>query len=135
VEASAGVLPALRARAQLGRILSAEDDQPSSTAPNNVAPGPASPVAVLSHDFWQRRFGGDPAVVGKTIWLDARAVPVVGVLAPGVQLPDQDVEVWLPLGLNPAARPTNWHTFGAIARLRPGVTIDQARAELASVSG
>ena len=135
VEASAGVLPALRARAQLGRILSAEDDQPSSTAPNNVAPGPASPVAVLSHDFWQRRFGGDPAVVGKTIWLDARAVPVVGVLAPGVQLPDQDVDVWLPLGLNPAARPTNWHTFGAIARLRPGVTIDQARAELASVSG
>jgi predicted permease len=133
-EASAGVLRALRARPALGRIISESDDQPSSTAPGAVAPGPSTPVAVLSHDFWERRYGGDPKVIGKTMWMDSRAVPIVGVLEPGVQLPDQDVDVWQALGLNPVARATNWHTFGALARLRPGVTLDQAQSELATVS-
>ncbi|HET7622745.1 MAG TPA: ABC transporter permease [Gemmatimonadaceae bacterium] len=134
VQASAGVLRALRARPELGRIISDDDDQPASTAPGSVAPGPSAPVAVLSHDFWARRYGGDPNIIGKTIWMDSRAVPIVGVLEAGVQLPDQDVDVWQALGLNPVARATNWHTFGALARLRPGVTLDQARSELAAIS-
>ncbi|HET7551159.1 MAG TPA: ABC transporter permease [Gemmatimonadaceae bacterium] len=133
-EASAGVLRALRAKAALGRIISEDDDQPASTAPGSVAPGPSAPVAVLSHDFWERRYGGDPNVIGKTMWIDSRAVPIVGVLEQGVQLPDQDVDVWQALGLNPVGRATNWHMFGAIARLRAGATIDQARSELAAVS-
>ena len=133
-EASAGVLRALRARPALGRIFSNEDDQPANTNPGVVAPGPATPIAVLSHDFWERRYGGDPGVIGTTIWIDARAIPIVGVLEAGVQLPDQDIDVWQPLGLNPTARATNWHTFSAMARLRPGVTLDQARSELAAIS-
>ncbi|HEY9517352.1 MAG TPA: ABC transporter permease, partial [Gemmatimonadaceae bacterium] len=102
-EASAGVLRALRARPALGRIISNEDDQPANTNPGVVAPGPATPIAVLSHDFWERRYGGDPGVIGTTIWIDARAIPIVGVLEAGVQLPDQDIDVWQPLGLNPTA--------------------------------
>ena len=132
--ASAGVLHALRARPALGRIISTEDDQPASSQPGAVAPGPASPVAVLSHDFWERRFGGDPGVVGKTITIDSRPIPIVGVLEAGVQLPDQDIDVWQPLGLNPTGRATNWHTFSAIARLRPGATLEQARSELSAIS-
>ena len=131
--ASAGVLRALRARPALGRLITADDDQPSSTAPGQAAPGPASAVAVLSHDFWERRYGGDPSVIGKTIQIDSRTIPIVGVLDAGVQLPAQDIDVWQPLGLNPAAEPVNWHTFSAIARLRPGVTLAQAQAELAAV--
>jgi len=132
-EASVGVLRALRARPALGRIISADDDQPASTAPGSVAPGPSVPVAVLSHDFWERRYGGDRDIIGKTIWIDSRAVPIVGVLEAGVQLPDQAVDVWQALGLNPVAQATNWHTFGALARLRPGATLDQARSELAAI--
>ncbi|HEU6453478.1 MAG TPA: ABC transporter permease, partial [Gemmatimonadaceae bacterium] len=134
VEASVGVLRALRARPALGRIISEDDDRPASTAPGSVAPGPSAPVAVLSHEFWERRYGGDRNVIGKTIWIDSRAVPIVGVLEAGIQLPDQTVDVWQALGLNPVARATNWHTFGALARLRPGATLDQARSELAAIS-
>ena len=133
--ASAGVLRALRARPALGRLITADDDQPASTAPGAVAPGPAAPVAVLSHDFWERRYGGDPGVIGQTIRIDSRSVPIVGVLEAGVQLPDQDIDVWQPMGLNPSARATNWHTFGAMARLRPGVTLAQAQSELAVIGG
>jgi predicted permease len=132
--ASPGVLQALGAKSALGRIITAEDDQPSTVAPRNPAPGPAAPVAVLSHDFWQRRYGGDPRVIGQTITIDGQSIPIVGVLEAGVQLPDRDIDVWRPIGLNPAAPATNWHTFDAIARLRPGVTIDQARSELAAIS-
>lgn len=134
VEASVGVLRALRARPALGRLISEDDDQPASTGPGIVAPGPSVPVAVLSHEFWERRFGGDRDIIGKTIWIDSRAVPIVGVLEEGVQLPDRAVDVWQALGLNPAARATNWHTFGALARLRPGVTLERARSELAAIS-
>jgi predicted permease len=132
--ASPGVLRALDAKPELGRIITADDDQPGAGAPRNPLPGPAAPVAVLSHDFWQRRYGGDPRVIGQTITIDARSMPIVGVLEAGVQLPDRDIDVWQPIGLNPAAPATNWHTFDAIARLRPGVNIDQARSELAAIS-
>ncbi len=132
--ASVGVLRALRARPALGRLITTDDDQPSNSSPGMAAPGPAAPVAVLSHDFWERRYGGDTGVVGKTIWIDSRAVPIVGVLEKGVQLPDQDIDVWEPLGLNPSAQPVNWHSFGALARLRPGVTLEQAQSELAALS-
>jgi predicted permease len=132
--ASPGVLRALDARPELGRVIMADDDQPGTGAPRNPLPGPAAPVAVLSHDFWERRYGGDPRVIGQTITIDARSMPIVGVLQAGVQLPNRDIDVWQPIGLNPAAPATNWHTFDAIARLRHGVTIDQARSELAAIS-
>ncbi len=132
--ASSGVLRALRARPAIGRLITADDDQPATTSTRNPAPGPAAPVAVLSHDFWERRYGGDPRVIGQTIIIDSRSIPIVGVLEAGVQLPDRDIDVWQPLGLNPVAPATNWHVFDAIARLRPGVTLDQAESELAATT-
>ncbi|HEX5435938.1 MAG TPA: ABC transporter permease [Gemmatimonadaceae bacterium] len=133
--ASVGVLSALRARPSLGRLITAQDDRPANTAPTAIGPNPAVMVAVLSHDFWERRYGGDPGIIGQTIWIDSHPVHVVGVLATGVQLPDQQIDVWEPLGLNPSARPTNWHTFSGIGRLAPGASLQQARAELAAVRG
>jgi putative ABC transport system permease protein len=129
---SAGVLSLLRARPLHGRLIGASDDRPAVTAPGVVAPGPAEPVAMLSHDFWVRRFGADPGVVGRTIEVNGAAVPVIGVLEPGFRLPDPGsrVDVWTPLGLNPAAHATNWHSFQGVGRLRDGVTAADAEAEL-----
>ncbi|HET7585924.1 MAG TPA: ABC transporter permease [Gemmatimonadaceae bacterium] len=132
---SATVTPSLfhvlRARAEIGRLLVDADDQPRTTTGQSVLPGPAVPVAVLGYDFWVRRYGADSSVVGRSIDLDGKAVPVVGVLARGLQLPDEKVDVWLALGLDPAAPATNWHQFEAVARLRPGVPLTAVRSEFA----
>ena len=80
--------PLLRVDPLLGRYFSAEED----------APGPAMPVAVLSHGFWQRRFGGDPAVIGNRCWIANRAYTIIGVLPPGFTGPAfRSVDVWLPI--------------------------------------
>jgi len=100
---SASLFDALGARAVVGRLFTAEEDRPG---------GPD--VVVLSHDLWQREYGGDPAVVGSTIMLNLEPREVVGVMAPGFRLPDRRVDVWVPLRLNPAARPVNAHYLAAV---------------------
>jgi putative ABC transport system permease protein len=97
-----------------------------------------APVALLSHDAWQRRLGADPAVLGRTIGLDGRQVAIVGVMPPGFQLP-QDLgierrpELWIPLALDRAN--LNWGSFylSAVGRMRPGVSLDEVRAEVGTV--
>ncbi len=130
VETSASIFHVLGVRPALGRLLNEQDDRPSEVGENAVAPGPAEPVVVLSHDFWVRRYGGDPAIVGRTIQVEGRAMPVVGVLPARAQLPELDADLWLPLGLNPAGRATNWHTLKSIALLRRGATVEAAQREL-----
>lgn len=94
-------------------------------------------VAVLSDRAWRERFGGDPSVVGRTVTLDGRAVEVVGVMGPMVGLPHRDVDVWLPLRLDPADRGQTWfrraHWLRPVARLRSGVTEEEARTQLTTV--
>jgi hypothetical protein len=100
--------------------------------------------AVLSHDFWQRQFGSDPAVVGQSILVQGVPVTILGV-APaafaGTGLPAQRPNLWLPLTLQPALFPAvDWlHDLRArqwqvLARLKPGATLAQANAELAVVA-
>jgi len=112
----------MRAAPFMGRSFSADDDQPGS-----------SPVTILSYVFWQKQFGGDPHIVGKTITLDDRAYNVIGVM------PQSFVEqgprpLWLLVG------PQNWKqrdvriAGNVIARLKPGVTFDQARSEMNGIS-
>src|SRR5690606_20742378 len=76
----------------------------------------------------------DPAVVGSTIELNLEPRQVVGVAAPGFHLPDRRVDVWVPLQLNPAARPANHHYLAAVGRLRPGVTAADAEQDLARLT-
>ncbi|MCI0437386.1 MAG: ADOP family duplicated permease, partial [Gemmatimonadetes bacterium] len=96
------------------------------------------PVAVISHGYWQRAFGGDPSVVGQTLSINERPVEVVGVIAPGPEHPEpvaviQNPDVWLPLRLNLTGQFWNSHMeFRTLARLAPGVTADAASRELAS---
>lgn len=98
------------------------------------APG----ALILSHAFWQRRFGGDPGVIGRALTLDSRPVTVVGVLPPAFDFdaiftPGSEVDVISPFPLTPET--ANWgNTVFGIGRLRPGVSLEQAQAELTVIS-
>jgi len=96
-----------------------------------------SDVVILSHGFWQRRFGGDSAILGRTMTVGGRAQTIVGVMPAGFVAPSfywlGDQEVWFPFGATTANR--SWGRFLlVVARLRPGATIEQARAELAGIA-
>ena len=100
----------------------------------DAVPGGGTAV-LLGHGFWQRRFGGDSAVIGRSILLDRRRYTVIGVLPPALHFaPVGDAELWLPL--DPAAQRTSErfnHWLNVVARLRPGVTIDRGRSDLSGV--
>lgn len=84
-------------------------------------------VCVLSHSFWQRHFGSDPAVIGKTLTLDGAPIEIVGVMPADFRFPVQETELWVPLGLKPEAL-FPWFLTG-VARLKPGVLPDTAQRE------
>jgi len=109
----------------LGRVFSPAETEPGSP-----------PLVVLSHGFWQRRFGGDSAVVGRTMLLDDRAYTVVGILPPGAGFPSERTEIYVNMGSLPGLpfddRGSSFGTRG-IARLATGVTIADARADMARV--
>jgi predicted permease len=94
-------------------------------------------VVVLSHGFWRDRFGGDSAIVGRTVTLDGQSAQVVGIAAEGFAFPFRDAQLWYPMRWNPEDRAQVWfrraHWVRPIARLKPGVTVEQAQAELAGV--
>jgi predicted permease len=97
----------------------------------------AEPVVVLSHGLWQRAFGGDPAVVGRTVRLTDEPHTVIGVMPPDFVSPTFESELWVPLAVArmlqypsaPSAR-----AYGAVARLAPGATLAQLRADLAALA-
>ncbi|MQA89406.1 MAG: FtsX-like permease family protein [Gemmatimonas sp.] len=119
------------ARSALGRSIAESDDNPGAT-----------PVAVLSDGFWRREFGGDPDVVGSTLEIFSMPIEIVGVLEPGVELPaepgtplGEGTDLWIPIAsidsrFNPEGPFQNNHTTPMFARLAPGVSLDQAQAEL-----
>jgi putative ABC transport system permease protein len=97
--------------------------------------GGASAV-ILSDRFWQRRFGGDRQIIGRTLTLDGQNRTVVGVMPPGFRLVD-DPDLWLPLALNVnqllSRRQGNAIRVNVIARLKPGVTLAAVRADLSAI--
>ena len=118
------LLPMLGVRLPSGRQFADVDDGPG-----------AAGVVILSNSMWQRRFGGGDAV-GRTIQLDKQPYVVVGILPAGFEL-FQPVDVYLPLGPWAATLPDDrgWHPgILPIARLRDGATLDQARAEMNTIS-
>lgn len=93
-----------------------------------------APTVILSDGFWARRFGRDPSVLGRMLMLDGVAHEVVGVMPPGLTFPAHELDVWTPTQWDPSWRTQVFfrraHWMNAIARLRPGVTLEQANAEL-----
>src|SRR5438270_6710023 len=102
---------------------------------------PRSAVVILGYDFWQRRFGGDRAIVGQTIQLNARPQTVVGVMPPGFRLfikqgslAGQPSDMWSSYALPAAGRTFGGRYLEAIARLKPGVSIAQAETQLKTIA-
>jgi predicted permease len=117
-----GVFDLLGVTPLLGRGLLPSDDEPG-----------AAPVVVLSHQLWRQRFGGDSSLVGKTIRVNKRPFQVVGIMPRGFAFPSNWQQLWVPVGLNEEDRGRGSHSFFAIARVKDGVTLAGARAEMRSI--
>ena len=121
----AAYFPALGVDPQIGRAFRAEED----AVPERDF------VALLSHSLWERRFASDPQIGGKTIGLDQRRYTIVGVLPAEFQPLSGVADVWVPVHAVDAAdlaQPQS-HSWECVARLKAGVTVDQARAAVATL--
>lgn len=91
-------------------------------------------VAILSHGFWKRRFGADPAIAGRKIQLNGEPFEVIGVMPPDYNYPSADFELWTPLYIPPAEiRHGMNHQYLCIGRLKAGVSVAQAQAEFSAM--
>jgi putative ABC transport system permease protein len=125
--ATASLFSTLHARPLFGRTFT-EDEQ--------LDAGKAASVAVLSYALWQRRFASDPAIVGRTLLLNGQPHEVLGVMGPSFQYPTREFELWTPLYLPAAALEYRRdYSYLCIARLAPGVTVEQARAHMDVIAG
>lgn len=123
---SADVFTVLKVMPAMGRTFNDNDDRQG-----------APPSVVLSYQAWQEHFGGMP-VIGHKVRMNSVVHTILGVMPPGFSFPYKGVQAWLPLGsvpIPPRARHTDFlgQNLGTIARLKPGVTIEQARAEMATI--
>lgn len=117
------LLQVLRVVPVEGRSLLPGDDRPA-----------AEPVVLLGHGVWRSRFAGDPAVVGRVIRIDGVPTTVVGVMPEGFRFPLRE-DVWLPLPTDPSGfRRGEGRRLEVFGRLRPGVSLEQARLELAAIA-
>jgi putative ABC transport system permease protein len=93
-------------------------------------------VAVLGYGLWQRRFGADPKIVGRKIMFNGRDHEIVGVMPPDFYFPSKEAELWLPMGWNYSqiAQLRRPHFLRAVGRLKPGVTLGQARSEMTGIA-
>ncbi|HWM90009.1 MAG TPA: ABC transporter permease [Thermoanaerobaculia bacterium] len=90
-------------------------------------------AAVLSHGLWQRRFGADPKIVGRPLNLNGESYVVVGIAPSGFELP-RETELWVPMALDFATENRGAHYLGTIGRLKDGVSLEKAQAEMTSIA-
>lgn len=116
-----GTLPLLGVKPLLGRLFTREDDSPD--APRTI---------ILSYGYWQRRFGGSPSVIGRNLTVDGNPREIIGVLPREFQFLDKrDVDLFLPFRWKRSEVTLGNFSFEALARLKPGVTMEQASADVA----
>src|SRR3954447_6038905 len=106
----------------LGRTFVAEDDK-----------GWPQSVAIISHGLWKRRFGSDPAIVGKQVQMSSRPLTIIGVMPPGFEYPEQ-TQVWVTTAVNLSDEPRDNRVWSAIARLNNGVDLKQAQTRLSAIN-
>ncbi|HEY6402332.1 MAG TPA: ABC transporter permease, partial [Blastocatellia bacterium] len=133
--ASASLFPLLNARLAVGRAFLPEEDRAG-----------ADRVVVLSHGLWRQRYGADPKIIGQKITLDNRGFTVIGVTAPGFQFPHRGelpakfkiatkVDLYLPIAFTPAEMNDREDDhLAVIARLKPGVSVEQASADMSAIA-
>jgi len=121
-QASAGFFRVLGVRPVLGRTFSAAEDREGGTR-----------AAIISHALWQERYGGSPDVLGKPITLDGKSYTIVGVLPAGFHFSTTPEQVWLPLATSFDSGQGSYF-LNVIARLKPGVTLAQAQADMDAIN-
>ena len=124
VPTEANFFSLLSAAPLLGRTWIAGEDQPGKDR-----------VVVLSYSLWRSRFAGDPGVIGRTVKLDSRAYTIVGVMPAGFRYPMPRVQLWTPLNMDAKSlHPRGNHWVNAIGRMKPGVSLAAARADLQAIA-
>jgi len=118
---SRGTLETLQVSPILGRNFVTEEDLPD---------GPQA--VIIGHELWTRRFAADPGLVGRSIELNGESYAVVGILPERIAFPQNETSIWVPARIDPARDQPGSFEWNSIARLKPGVSIDQAQAQLAS---
>ena len=122
---SADLFSLLRVSPQFGRSFLVDDEKPG-----------AHRVVILSHNLWERRFGGDSGLLGKSIRIDDASFDVVGIMPPDFYFPDRKIELWVPLAIDPSSRMAGrtMHILDVIGRLRPEVGIEKARGDVGTLA-
>ncbi len=115
-----GILPVLRVQPVLGRRFTADDDSPRT--PERI---------MLAHAYWERKFGSDPSVVGRQLMVDGTPREIIGVLPSGFRFLETNPQIVLPMRLDRSKVFVGNFSYQGIARLKPGVTIEQANADVA----
>ena len=116
------MFPMIGVQPILGRQMRPEED----------APGAAG-VLILSHGVWQRRYAADPSVIGRTVTVNGAPHTIIGVMPPGFQFPER-AQLWVAQTPIEFASPRTARNLGAMARLKPGVPLDEARREMAAIA-
>jgi putative ABC transport system permease protein len=119
---TSGFFSVLGVQPFLGRAFLPEDDKPGTIT-----------AAILSHGVWKRRFGSDPAIVGKQVQINSRPTTVLGVMPPGFEYPDQ-TQIWVTSAVNVSEEPRDNRSWSAIGRLNPGVTLKQAQTQISAIN-
>ena len=109
-------------KAAIGRTFADGEDQPGKER-----------VAILGHPLWESQFGSDPNVIGRSILLDGAPHTVIGVLPGGGVFDRWYSQIWRPLAFEPQNMTRNFHWFGALAKLKRGVPLEQARAQMDTI--
>jgi putative ABC transport system permease protein len=120
--ATASLFPVLEVPALLGRPFSVAEDAPK-----------AARVVVISEGLWKSRFGGDPGVIGRKLLISGIATQIVGVMPARFRFPTANTELWFPLQLDPNDPYPGGFSYDAVARLKPGVSVDAAERDFKSV--
>jgi putative ABC transport system permease protein len=92
------------------------------------------PVMLISHGLWQRRFGGDPAIVGRSVSASGNPVTILGVMPADFRFPEPTTEIWRPIAIDPSDALRGAHFLRVAGRLKPGVTIERADAEMKAIA-
>jgi putative ABC transport system permease protein len=119
---TADFFPILGVQPAHGRWFLPEDDKPNTR------------VVVLSHALWTRRFGADPGIVGRAITLNGNAFTVVGIMPPEFYFIEREATLWVTIGLPAEARTPRGRWMLVVARMKPGVTLPQAQAEMDTIT-
>ncbi|HEV7902607.1 MAG TPA: ABC transporter permease [Pyrinomonadaceae bacterium] len=121
---SANLFSLLGVEPQVGRALLAEEDEPGRNR-----------VVVISHGLWQRRFGGDAKIVNQSLTLNGESYTVVGVMPSHFQFPTREDELWVPIAFTQQETANRGrHYLEVVARMKPGVTLEQAQAEMNTIA-